>query len=240
VRGLAHIGVLSALERAGIPIDCVAGTSVGALIGAAYCAGLRSQELEEIALRIRWRDIASLTWPTQGLIIFDKLERWITSAFGDLSFADLKIPLGVAVSDMEKGQPLVLREGRLAPAIHASCAVPGIVKPVRLNGRLLGDGGITNNLPVSVVREMGADYVIGVAIFASSVRRRWGGLGLGFTAIEIMTQRAGGGLEAADCLIAPALAGLTYWRFSKAAELIGLGEKAAEDKLPLIQAALGG
>jgi NTE family protein len=238
VRGAAHIGVLSVLERAGIPIDCVAGASAGALMGAAYCSGVGLPKIKEMALRMRWRDVISLTWPSQGLVSFDKLERWMVAAVGDLEFADLKLPFAAVATDLESGQPVILREGRVAPAVRASSSVPGLVKPARLNGRLLGDGNVTDNVPVQAARALGADYIIGVDIFTPALRLRWGPLGYAFAALEILLHHAGGGLEAADCLIVPKLAGFSYVRFSRSAELMALGERAAEEKLAIIQNAI--
>lgn len=238
VRGLAHLGVLTVLERAGIPIDCVSGTSAGALVGAAYCAGVGLERMEEIAAQIGWRNVASLTWPAQGFVSFAKMERWLVALLGDLNFADLALPLAIVATDLENGQPVVLQGGRLAPAVHASCAVPGIVAPLKMDGRLLGDGGATDNLPVTATRALGADYVIGVDVCRPAYRRRLGPLGLGFAALETLVRHAGAGVHAADCLISPDLAGFSYVRFSRREELVALGAKAAEDKLPLIQAAL--
>jgi NTE family protein len=238
VRGLAHLGVLTVLEREGIPIDCVSGTSVGALIGAAYCAGIETQEMKEIATRIGWRDMASPTWPVQGFVTFAKMERWMVAMAGDLVFDDLTTPLAVVATDVESGQPVVLRDGRLAPAVRASCSVPGIVAPIKMNGRLLGDGGVTDNVPVAAVRALGADYVIGVDVCRPAHRRRLGPLGAGLTALETLVRHAGEGVHKADCLISPDLSGFSYVRFTRQDALIALGAKATEKKLPLIQAAL--
>jgi len=240
VRGLAHVGVLSVLEREGIPVDCLAGASAGALVGAAYCAGVGIQRIREMASRMSWRRLAGPSWPRQGFVTFAKMERWLAAELGDLNFADLAIPFAAMAIDLEDGRRVVLREGRLAPAVRASCSVPGIVTPVQIGGRLLGDGGVVDNLPVSAVREMGADFVIGVDVCVPSFQRRWGPLRFGFAALETLVRRAGGGLAAADCLIAPKLAGASYIRFSRYAELITLGEQAAEESLSLIRVALTG
>jgi NTE family protein len=122
--------------------------------------------------------------------------------------------------------------------VRASCSVPGFVTPLEIDGRLLGDGSLADTVPVDILREMGADYVIGVDIFTSSIRPRWGPFGMGFTAMEILVQRAGGGIDTADCLISPRLGGETYLRFSKRERLFKLGEEAAEEKLPFILQAL--
>lgn len=237
-RGLAHIGVLSVLERAGVPIDCVAGTSAGSIMGAAYCAGLGLERIREEAARLRWHHIASLVWPSRGLFSFDKLERWAVNKLGDITFADLKIPFAAVATDMRTGEPVVLCKGRVAPAVRASCSFPGLVTPIELEGRLLCDGFVSDILPVSAVRAMGADYVIGVDILAPAIRPYLGALGYGIVGIEIMAQRAGQGCEQADCLISPDLAGVSYLRLDHK-KLIALGERAAEEKLSIIQAALG-
>ena len=237
VRGLAHLGVLSVLEREGIPVDCVAGTSVGSVVGAAYCAGLGAEQLKAIAAQISWSRIAGPALSMQGFVSFAKLERWLVDLLGDLDFADLAIPFAAVATDAASGDPVVLREERLAPAVRASCSVPGIVPPVKMNGRLLVDGGIADNLPVAAVQALGADYVIGVDICRPLIRRRRGPLGMGIAALETLVRRAGGGIEAADCLISPDLAGFSYVRFSQRKELIARGIRAAEEKLPLLQAA---
>jgi NTE family protein len=238
IRGLAHLGVLTVLEREHIPVDCVAGTSVGSLIGAAYCAGLRAHQLRKLAAGIGWRAVARPTLSSQGFVSFARLERWLVDQLGALDFSSLQTPFAAVATDLESGEPVILREGDLAPAVRASCSIPGIITPVRMNGRLLGDGGISDNVPAAAARALGADYVIGVDICSPSIRRRLGPFGFGFAALENLVRRAGGGVDTADCLISPDLAGMSYVRFSKREELIARGEKAAQEQLPLIRAAL--
>jgi NTE family protein len=112
------------------------------------------------------------------------------------------------------------------------------VTPVRMNGRLLVDGGMSDNLPVAAVRELGADYVIGVDICLPAYRQRWGPFGIAFGALENVVRRVGGGIASADCLISPDLAGFSYVRFSQRDALIARGIRATETKLPVIEAAL--
>jgi NTE family protein len=231
VRGLAHLGVLQTLERNKVPIDCVAGTSVGSVVGAAYCAGLSIEQILELAQQTGWRQLSGLAWPWQGLFSFAKLERWIIDLLGDLTFDDLAIPLTVVATDMEREEVVRLKKGRVAPAVRASCSIPGIVTPVKINGRLLNDGFVTDNLPVAVVRQMGAAYVIAVDVCRPAPRRRMGPLGHIFWAIEIMARRAGGGVSTADCLISPDLAGFSYVRFSQREELIRRGAEVAQAEM---------
>jgi len=240
VRGLAHLGVLSVLEREGIPVDCLAASSVGSLIGAVYCAGFSAAELHDISLSVNWRTFASLTCSRHGFVSFDRMTRWLTALLGDPNFCDLPIPFAVVATDMNTGEPVVLNDQRVAPAVQASCTLPGIVKPIKRNGRFLVDGGVSDNVPVSVVRSMGADFIIGVDICRPSYHRRWGPVGIGFGAIETLVQRAGCGITAADFLISPDLAGFSYVRFSSRDELITRGKTATEQVLPAIRSALAG
>lgn len=239
VRGFAHVGVLDVLDREGIPIDAITGASVGAIIGAAYATGMKPARIVQMAEQMQWQRIARPTISGDGLVSFTKLEEWLTSVFGQLYFEDLAIPFAAVATDLERGEPVVLDSGPLAPAIRASCSVPGMVTPARINGRLLCDGGISDNLPINVVRNMGADYVIGVDVFRHAAR--WphlGPLGRGLAAVEIMVEHSGG-LTGADVLIVPELSGKTYLRFDKRQELIELGRMAAEAHLPAIRADLG-
>ena len=237
-RGPAHIGVLNVLLRAGIPIDYVAGVSVGSIIGAALCAGLPLDTLNELAPQISWRHIARLVWPRRGFVSFRKLERFVADLIGDRQFHEMKIPYIVVATDLLKGEPVILREGRVASAVHASCAVPGIVEPVDRDGQLLGDGGVSCNLPARQVRALGADYVIGVDLMQPHLRRRMGPFRFGAMALETLIQRSGGGLDAADCLITPNLAGFNSLRFGQAEYLIRVGEVAARQQLDTILGAL--
>ncbi len=235
-RGMAHLGVLSVLERATIPIDCVAGCSAGAILGAVFCAGNSSEQIRALAPFMSWRRLARVVNSPKGFLSFEKLERWLMMLLGDIEFSDLKIPLAVVAMDVNTGERVVLKEGRVAPAVRASCSIPGFVMPAEVNGRLLADGGIVDNLPIDAARELGADFVIGIDVFEPYYQRAKGPIGKGLTAIETLVRNAGGGVGRADFLITPRTASHTYVRFSKYNELIALGEVAAEKSLPsLIQ-----
>ncbi len=239
VRGFAHVGVLAVLDRENVPVDMVTGASVGSIIGAAYATGMKLPHIVDMAEQMQWQRIARPTFSEDGLLSFEKLEEWLVRVFGRLHFEDLAIPFAAVATDLETGEPVVLDSGPLAPAIRASCSVPGVVTPARINGRILCDGGISDNLPIDVVRRMGAEYIIGVDVFRHAPK--WpllGPLGRGLAAVEIMVERSGG-LEGADVLIVPELSGKTYMRFDKRKELIALGQEAAEAHLPTIRADLG-
>lgn len=237
-RGLAHIGVLAALEEAEIPIDYLAGTSMGAMIGAAYCAGIEIPELLDIASNTGWRHISMFTWPHQGLISFRKMEDWIINTIGDIDVRDLVIPFAAMATDIETGERLMLREGPVAKIVRISCSVPGVVAPVDFNGRLLCDGGVSDNLPDEAARVLGADYVIGVDVFAPVYRSFLGPIGVTMAAVETLVQNAGGGSQTADCVIIPDLVGKSYIRLSKYEEFIEAGRRATREMLPKIKEAL--
>jgi NTE family protein len=238
-RGPAHLGVLSVLEREGVEVAVTAGVSAGAIVAAIYCAGVTPERLAPLLETFGWRHIAQPVWPRRGLFSFARLERWLVDLIGDVQFADLPRPLAISATDMVTGEPVSLREGSVARAVHASCAVPGVVEPVEIGGRLLGDGGISNNLPARLARQMGADYVIGVDLFAPGLRLRLGPLGRLLFAVENLVRRSGGGLDLVDCLIVPELAGASYHRFGLRDSMIKRGVVAAELVLPQLRLDLG-
>lgn len=237
-RGLAHIGVLSVLEEAGVPIDCIAGTSMGAIIGSAYCAGLSVDDLREIAARTGWWHVSRPLLSFGGFVTFQKLERWIEDNIGEFDVHDLAIPFAAVASDLISGERVVLSSGRLCTAVRASCSVPGFVSPVEIDGRMLVDGGITDNIPADVARLLGADFVIGVDIFMPALRRRLGPFGQGLAAVETLVRHAGKGSNECDVLIVPHMEGRSYFKFSDYKQLIALGEQATREQLPAILTAM--
>jgi len=166
-RGYAHLGVLKALDEANIPIDVIAGTSMGSVVGAACAAGYPIDELVDIALKMRWRQLFALadpTLPRQGMIAGNRLEKYFASLTGGREFNQLEKDLIVVATDISNGEEVRLNSGPVARALRASTAVPGIVCPVESGGRLLVDGTITTPVPVSAVREAGVDVVVAVDV----------------------------------------------------------------------------
>lgn len=239
VRGMAHIGVVSALEEAGIPIDYIAGTSAGSIIAVTVAAGIGADRLRVYGEKFSWLRLVRPVLPLRGFFSFSGLARLLVQELGDLRFEDLKIPCTVVAVDMQTGLPVRLSQGRIAPAVQGSCSVPGFFTPVELDGHLLCDGATADMIPVDALREMGADYVIGVDIFPFKLRRWLGPLGYFLAALEILLERSGGGFSTADCMISPDLSGKTYLRFSKRMELYELGRLATLEKLDAIREALG-
>ena len=170
-RGLAHIGVLRALENTNIRPDYLAGTSMGGVIAAGYAAGLSPDDLEQIAqefatLRKLW-GLADPTLPRRGLFQGERLLAFFERCIQGCTFADLNIPLTLVAVDLNSGQEVHLREGSVAEALRATVSIPGLLAPVERNGQRLVDGGLLNNLPVDVVQAMGADITLGVDVYSS-------------------------------------------------------------------------
>ena len=168
-RGVAHIGVLKVLEQEGVPIDFLAGTSMGGIIAASYAAGLGVDYMAEEARRMgRLRNMIRLmdrSLPARlGLFEGQKVQQYLASHLGDITFDDLRIPLALVAVDLESGEEVVLRSGSVVEALRATISLPGVFAPFRLDGRLLVDGGVLNNLPADVVRRMGAEVVIAVNV----------------------------------------------------------------------------
>lgn len=160
-RGVAYIGVFRAFEEAGIKFDYVAGTSAGSLLGAAYCAGLSSKEIEEITTNIKAKDILTNKisfMPSKT----EKMEIFIKQALKNKTFEDFSIPFTAVAVDIIKGEELHITTGDIGKAIAGSCAFPGAFNPVDFGEKRLLDGGLMNNIPADVVREMGADIVLAV------------------------------------------------------------------------------
>jgi len=166
LRGLAHLGVLQVLEEAGIPVDVAAGTSMGGIVAGLYAAGVPVQDLVSVGKKLGIMDFASPDGRWQGLFGHKKLAQFLADLLGaqDITFEDLRIPAAVVAADVETGELVVLDEGPLIPALLATSAFPIVFSPMYYRGRWLIDGGTLNNLPVDVVRQMGADRVIGVDV----------------------------------------------------------------------------
>lgn len=157
-RGFAHIGVLRVLEREGARFDVVAGTSIGAVLGALYAAGLSAEDLYRLADRTHWRDVVDLSLQT-GLFKGSRLETFLGEHLPS-TFEELEVPLAVTTTDIETGEGVVLLEGELIRAVRASSSYPGAFEPLQIDGRTLADGGIVNNLPVAAASLLGATRTI--------------------------------------------------------------------------------
>jgi NTE family protein len=157
-RGFAHIGVMRALERRGIDIHVFAGTSMGALLGSLFAAGMSADEVHELAREVSWRDVVDLSFGS-GLLKSDRLEALLARTLPE-TFAELTRPLAVTCTDIESGEAVVLMDGDLRSAVLASSSLPGAFEPIDRDGRTLADGGVINNLPVETAGLLGATFTI--------------------------------------------------------------------------------
>jgi len=230
--GAAHIGVLMVLEREGIYPSFVAGTSAGALVGSAYCAGVPVEVISQMFLKLRWPTLIkpNLIHP---LALFDTqpMEDYIRKNVGDFNFEDMKIPFAAIACDIMSGERIVLDKGPVAPAVRASAAIPGFFSPVELNGHLLVDGGTVDNFPVAQVKAMGAEYIIGVDLSRSqaSGRRPTNPLDVFMDMVNIMQARSAvADASECDCYIRPEVEKYSAWSFNEADKIEEAGKAAAE------------
>jgi NTE family protein len=240
-RGIAHIGVLRALRDAGIPIDCVAGTSVGALIGAGFCAGISLEKMEEIGLTTTFADFGRWTPSWLGLATNQRMEKYLARITSATTFAELKIPLAISATDINAGMTVYYLNGAIAPPLRASCAYPGLFVPIQHEGRTLVDGFLTAPVPVEGALIQGADIVIAVYLEA-------GGIENPRTAVDIISRSFNiiqkhtdiTWRQQADVIIEPDVAHFAWDDFTKTPELVAAGEAAAMNALPEIVAFLRG
>lgn len=237
-RGIAHIGVLKVLEEENIPVRVVTGTSVGALIGAAYCSGLSIGELEDLAHKVRFTSFARWTLSRYGFASNDRMVSFLTRTLKAKTFEELKIPLGVTATDFNNGEGVVFHSGSIIDPVRASCAYPGMFLPVEIRGRYLVDGMLSHPVPTRPLHEMGADRVLAVHLKGTwsnggPPRHLFDVIGQSFA----IAQDAMACLwrEAADLVIEPNVAGFGYDDFQRADALIRVGEAAMRNALPEVR-----
>ncbi|HLK06267.1 MAG TPA: patatin-like phospholipase family protein [Candidatus Acidoferrum sp.] len=240
-RGIAHIGVLRVLREAGIPIDCVAGTSVGALIGAAYCAGASLEDMEATGRATTFADFGRWTPSWLGLATNQRMEKYLERLTSAKTFEELKTPLAISTSDLNQGLTVYYSSGPIAPVLRASCAYPALFVPIQYDGRTLVDGFLTAPVPVEGALLLGADVVIAVYLESSSE-------GTPRTAVEVISRSFNiiqrhadiAWRQQADLIIEPDVHPYAWDDFSKTPELVHAGEEAARQMLPEIRALVNG
>ena len=163
-RGLAHLGVLKALDRERISISALSGVSVGSVVAAGYAAGLPLDELMRHASKVSWKDLGSFSLSFRGMQSTDRMGEWLARVLPVRTFEELRIPLRLVATDLRTGAARVFDSGDLFTAIRASCAIPGLYVPVELNGSLLADGYLSCAVPTRQLRDAGMDVVIGSSI----------------------------------------------------------------------------
>ena len=240
-RGIAHLGVLKVLEEEGIPVHALAGVSIGSVVAAGYAAGLPLEQLCEIATQASWSKVGGWSFSVKGFSSNERMEKFLAEYFPVRTFEELKIPLRIVATDLYQGKAIVLDQGDLLTAIRASCAIPALYVPVELNGYLLADGYLTCNLPVSQVREMGADVVIASAIGLEvskelKLNNVYQILMRSFCIMSSMAQHSTS--QEADVVIRPQVEGYSWSDLDAVSELIQAGEEAARGKSRELKQAL--
>lgn len=240
-RGIAHVGVLRVLAEHQIPIDFIAGTSAGSIVGGALAAGMPLAEIERIARNLRWRDVGRMTLSRLGVQSNARMEEFIRARFPATRFEDLRIPFAAVATDLHSGSPVILSgEGDISLAIRASCAIPGWYVPViDEKGRQLVDGGLVANVPTAAVRSLGATIVIAVDVNyegAKFLGPPHSAIGVLFQSIMV-AQRAASmhQLQDADVAILPKIGHIRWDEVRRSDELISLGEQAARPAIERIK-----
>lgn len=232
--GAAHVGALRALHEARIPVDFLSGTSIGAVASALYAFETPIDEIEQVALEMSWLSISSFSPSRMGLLANRKLGGILAEQIGEPDFADARIPFAVVATDISKGEKVILSKGKVLPAVMASACVPGIFQPVEHEGRLLVDGGLVENLPITALQELGARSIIGVDL---NLRREYQkpedmvDVILNATDIAINSTTRIQARERIDLLIAPPLSSYGRFRSGRGEQLVEEGYRAAKEAL---------
>ncbi|HQU73258.1 MAG: patatin-like phospholipase family protein [Calditrichaeota bacterium] len=233
-RGIAHIGVLQAFKENGIIPDFLAGTSIGSLVAGLFAFGIPVADILNQAEALSWTKISSLNIPRTGFLSNRILGEIVESQLGKVNIEDSPIPLAIVTTDISNGERVVLREGSLSEAIKASSCIPGIFTPVSINGRLLVDGFLVENVPLSPLREMGAQITVGVNLGAlRDYREPDGIIDIMMNAFEIAVDaNTFKTMRQADLIISPKLAGISRMDSTRAQDMYDEGYQAALAALP--------
>ena len=239
-RGFAHIGVIKALEAQGIIPDIVVGTSAGAVVGALYAAGNNGFELQKLAHKLDETKLADWSMPDRGVLKGEGLQKFVNDAVANRPIEALKRSFAVVATDLHSGEAILFRTGNTGMAVRASATVPGVFKPVAINGHEYVDGGLSSLVPVRFARQIGADVVIAVDISAPPGNRPVRGtLDILLQTFTIMGQNlARHELKDADVVIRPLVGNVGSTDFLARHDAILEGEKAAQAALPQIREAI--
>lgn len=237
-RGMVHIGVLKALEEAGVPIAAIAGTSAGSLVGAGFCSGVSAEKMAEVGRNLRFKDCARWTLERGGFCTNDRLAALLTRICPCNNFSELSIPLVVVATELLTGHPAIFREGPICAPVRASCAYPGMFTPVEINGVLHVDGMLSYEVPTTPLKQMGIDCVMGVHLRShwtqpSAPRHFFEVIGQCFAIAQ--TRMSMQWDKDADFLLEPNVDGFAYDDFSRGAELIAIGEQSMRAALPALK-----
>lgn len=239
-RGFAHLGVLKAFKEEDIPVDMIAGSSMGALAACLYGVGHNMEDLYKLSTAFRRKYYLDFTVPKMGFIAGKRIKQFVRLFTHNKNIEDLSIPTAVVATDLTKGERVIFTKGPIAEAVRASISIPGVFVPEKINGRLLVDGGVIDRVPVSVVEEMGADIVIGVDV--AQVKQNAEILTVYdviMQSIDILQKEIIRNRElSADFMIRPNVEQYSSRAFTNTEEIIAAGEEEAKKIIPSIKQAI--
>lgn len=236
-KGFAHIGVLKVLEANKIPVHMIIGTSAGSFVGSMYAYGYNSFQLQKMSFSMEKGDIIDLVVPDNGFVKGEKLEEFINKTVNNTPIEKMHIPFYVIATDIQNGQEVLFGKGNTGRAVRASCAIPGIFRPVKIEGRMYVDGGVVSPVAVDAARRLGADVVIAVDVSSAFENIQPEGTidtilqSIGIMYAKLTAQQ----IAKADVVIRPKVGSIAAGDFSKKHEAVLEGEKAALEALPAIQ-----
>lgn len=236
VLGAAHVGALRAIDDSDIKVNYLAGTSIGAFVAAFFAFGKNWEEIGKIASVLKWIDITGINISKYGLLSNEKIGELIIEHIGDKNIQDSDIPLAIIATDVTSGEKVILDKGSVADAVKASTSIPGIFKPSEINGKMLVDGGIVENVPINTVRQMGAKYIIGIDLNAKHTYDKPGNI---FDVIInsfhfLMKQSVKLQTEDADLLIQPDLSKFNRAEMNQVEDLMKKGYEDSKRMLKKI------
>lgn len=234
--GAAHIGVLKALKENNIPIDYISGTSIGALVAAFFSFNKDYDLIQDIAINMSWKDVASISVSKYGLFTNNKIENFIKKHIGDVTFKEAKIPMAFVATNILNGKKVILNKGSIAKSVAASCCIPGIFKPVEIDKFSLVDGGLVENVPISPLKKMGANFIIGVDLNArASYKKPNNFMDILINSYQTsMVSKTKIQTRNADVLIAPKLSDFSALSTDKTKDLIEIGYQAGIENVKKI------
>lgn len=239
-RGIAHVGVLRALEENEIPIDFIAGTSVGALIAAAYASGTSLDDMAHQASLTRFRDFGRWTLSRMGMASNERLQDFLSRLSTAKFFHEMRIPLAIVATDLLKGESVHFTSGEVGPALRASCAYPGLFLPVEYRGHFLVDGFLTEQVPAPAVRELGAELIISVHLEPGLLdvrpRNTIEVISRSFSIIQTKAIQSWRGMS--DVLLEPDVHHVLWDEFTKSPLMIAAGENCVRAAMPRIKTLL--
>ena len=237
-RGVSHIGVLRAFERANIPIHSIAGVSAGSVVASCYASGRSPEDIEEIAMGMKFRDVARWTVDWLGVLDSERMEPFLRKSLRVDRFEKMRIPLAVVASDLRTGAPAVFKKfGDVVTPVRASCSYPGLFKPVDCGGRMLVDGMVAMEVPAKPLREMGATHI--VSVYLPAEEESVDPLNL-VAVVNRCFQLMSARMETewrrySDAVITPRVADVGWDSFDNVRQTIAAGEAAAELVIPQIR-----